>query len=589
MNYQILIDREYRSQTETNLRFSLNEIDVIRKYEAGDSNIIKEHTDLFNDTVNHILEEFLSHNHINEEYIKDKFGVECYEEQRLICSLLYFEAGKRMSQKKDLNLDILGKIYDHMDRSFFYGFELSVDRVESFINELQGNHEHQVLLKSSSYHLSGEQIAKEYRELYKEGITEQDRINTINLYNEGSYIELPLAVNTLAFVCQLYDYRDQWNHLFEVLSYYPLQGCMLYRLQTTDDYLEFLRWYDGRDDERVILSLIPDKLLKKMTEVPEHLTRNSRNQQISQEQRNYSACLLQHWQDQTAQNIEKITRILAEKLGVESVSKWLCKENVRINNMNPNFAEYSRNAISLIDLALRKIIADKECIIEDTDIATLIYYARNAEIHKAEYINRIVNSICCHAYSDRYTVPIDLTENGFETMRLLYSRMKEVSVDGADLMLKYRKPVEGFKVDYRDKLKTIYGDNFWLPILMLQCETLDNQEVVRKRINYLFNYAEFELSTQSFDYFVPFYIAEIIVTQIMPDLKEAYELRLIEEISSLVFVLRVLSGNEGVISDNVKSVLRCRVDHEWELEKQLYRGQDKTLISFLERYIIDSL
>lgn len=89
----------------------------------------------------------------------------------------------------------------------------------------------------------------------------------------------------------------------------------------------------------------------------------------------------------------------------------------------------------------------------------------------------------------------------------------------------------------------------------------------------LYRFANYEKSIVTDYYFMPFYIGEIIVIQIITDQKYAFESMLIDRVSNLHFVLRVLTANDGELSSANKYSLKYRCDKEWVWEKQLISQQ----------------
>jgi recombinational DNA repair protein RecR len=83
---------------------------------------------------------------------------------------------------------------------------------------------------------------------------------------------------------------------------------------------------------------------------------------------------------------------------------------------------------------------------------------------------------------------------------------------------------------------------------------------------------------------VSFYLAELIVLQVLKDEKDAYELYLITNVCNLYHVLRILSANDGDMSDENKQTLRKRVIAEWDYEKKLSQ-QYKVQTEFLDGYL----
>ena len=87
------------------------------------------------------------------------------------------------------------------------------------------------------------------------------------------------------------------------------------------------------------------------------------------------------------------------------------------------------------------------------------------------------------------------------------------------------------------------------------------------------------------DVFTPYYVAELLVTQVMTSKKDWLEKKLIEEIPYLVFVIRVLTANQGEMSEDVKGMLAKRIQQEWDLERRLLSKNRFVNIKFYDEFV----
>ena len=75
----------------------------------------------------------------------------------------------------------------------------------------------------------------------------------------------------------------------------------------------------------------------------------------------------------------------------------------------------------------------------------------------------------------------------------------------------------------------------------------------------------------------------------LPTVKETFEKRLIKEIPYLVFIIRVLTGNDGVMSDDVKQLLAERIKADWESERKLLSQRKVKILGFYDEYVKEYL
>ena len=145
--------------------------------------------------------------------------------------------------------------------------------------------------------------------------------------------------------------------------------------------------------------------------------------------------------------------------------------------------------------------------------------------------------------------------------------------------------MEGYHVDWDKAFRSCSADSLWFSVLLLQTETTGNKAYFWKVMDNLFRFANYERSTVTDYYFMPFYIAEIIAIQILKEEKDRFEEMLINRISNLHFLLRVLTANEGALSEENREALRLRCKYEWSLEKELTIKQMQEQTDFLDGYV----
>ena len=119
-------------------------------------------------------------------------------------------------------------------------------------------------------------------------------------------------------------------------------------------------------------------------------------------------------------------------------------------------------------------------------------------------------------------------------------------------------------------------------------EEIEDKDYFRSVVNRLAGLARFDKSLFNDNYFVSFYLAELIVLQVLKEEKDAYEQYLITDVCNLYHVLRILSANDGDMSDKNRETLKKRVIAEWEYEKRLSQ-QYKEQTEFLDGYLMKVL
>ena len=130
--------------------------------------------------------------------------------------------------------------------------------------------------------------------------------------------------------------------------------------------------------------------------------------------------------------------------------------------------------------------------------------------------------------------------------------------------------------------------------MMVGLENDVNVDEFKQRAEVLFKYA-LMCDYDIIDYFLlPFLISEAIVIDYIQKtdgaliaLKDDFEARLIATINDLIFVLCVLSQNEGHLSQANRDMLKERIDKEWINTKNMkpYNPNIRLCDEYIDRYL----
>ncbi len=138
-------------------------------------------------------------------------------------------------------------------------------------------------------------------------------------------------------------------------------------------------------------------------------------------------------------------------------------------------------------------------------------------------------------------------------------------------------------------MRTSRQEGFWLAMLLMSLEESGDEVLFDKYIDVLFKDTQFAIDSLTDDVFTPYYVAELLVSQVLTRKKDAFEKRLIKEISYSVFVIRVLTGNDGMMTDEVKQLLAERIKADWESERKLLSQRKVNTLGFYDEFVKEYL
>ena len=134
-------------------------------------------------------------------------------------------------------------------------------------------------------------------------------------------------------------------------------------------------------------------------------------------------------------------------------------------------------------------------------------------------------------------------------MRCVYMCLEESGIEGLDLTSQYRPKEQRNDVEYYKELfQSQKADSYWLSMMMLQSENKEDSTIIQSISEFIYNTPIIDQSLNNNYYFLPLYIGEMVVTQVITSYKDDYEARLIESNFSLIMILRILTANEGKLS-----------------------------------------
>ena len=588
MNIKIYRKTLYASRTESNLKEELELLRSICHYEKN-WQVKGINMDVLNSLVDHVMKNRPNRNELRTEDIMNKFGIGDYQVACTILDMVYYLVGKKWSEDESKHtLKELAFAADNMGHGFYLGFTLKSDEEAVLVSQVNAKDE-LFLLKCRSMEVDRERFVDYCMRELGDEVPNEEIIKKINHYNDGAYIELPIGVPTLVSVILKNNDLDIWCDLLVNLHYFPLQGSMIYLLNTVEQCMAIWDILCKKGYERfmVVAYLLREQMMRILTKETEMLERNAQSDVLSKEDLTFGKHLYEEWNQKFEDYCCQMVEMWLREFGKTETAGWFSGRRGRIQGRPSKFIEYEKKAIETIEKCLTPLQEITEESIALADYQTLLYYIKVAVIKElnGDLCDRLVRRLCHLSYNERYIPQMKLEASAFENMRNIYSCVLKAQMDGMKMVIGERYPMEGFHVDWDKAYRSCSADSLWLSVLLLQTETTEDKSYFWKVVDNLFRFAKYEKPTVTDYYFMPFYIAEIVAVQIINDQKDDFEGMMIDRISNLHFLLRVLTANEGKLAEKNKEVLRQRYEHEWKWEKEMISQQMSEQTEYLERYV----
>ena len=592
MNIDNYKKRLYTFLSESSLHRELELLDAIRRFLEG-TYFTQEESDTLGVLVGDILSRCKDINDVSTELIGELFHLDEreYQKARVIKDLAYYEVGKVLS-KDSLHhtLEDFGYFEDDMDHGFYLSYEIGEDSLANIVKQVDGKQE-SFLRACRSMGNDINSFVYSCQKDFGEGFSDEVLVENLTPYNAGDYVELPYGVGTLCHFVLNKGYLELFAELLTRLYYPPLQGAAIIDIRDAEQGLQLWEVLSRRDPNRgmVLFYLLRNRIFKLMEDSQEYLERNTDNRYIGEPERDYGRELLKEWENELPKKVQTLVDYSISTLGINETVAWFSKELSNTNGRNRQFLKYKIEILEEIEVPLSMSLDLNAINMFEANLNSLYFYAKVAasrELNKDVYQN-IIQNICRHVYSDKYVPAIGLDEPSFNIMRDIYQCLLKSGLDGIDTMIEFRQSIEGNEGDYKKVYKASVGDSIWLPVLLMMTEATENTAYFRDVVNILYSVSDFERSSSNESHLVSFYIAELIVLQVLIDEQEEFEKFLIQNVPNLHFVLKVLTANKGKMSAGNKDILLRRVSLEWVDEKALYQQQCRETTELLDQYLKD--
>ena len=578
----------YASRSESNLK---DELELLRAIDAYDTRncIGGLACGKLQVLVDWIYTTRPDRNEVSNERVAEMFQLTDYQMIRLAKEMAYYVVGKKWSINKDLHdLKDLAFIEENMGHGFYLGLEIDRDVLSEQTNMVDATNE-LFLLKCRSMEVDREHFVQFCKKELADELPNEEVIKKIGRYNDGAYLELPSGIHTLGVILLRENALDIWCNLLVKLHYFPIQGALIYSLKTVEQCLDVWELLSEKNYQRfkVLAYLLRERMMRLLAKESDLLARNAQSDLLEDEDRKYGQQLYASWTDNKPKYVERMVGLWLETFGAEEIAGWYSNVYARLESIKRNFITNELQSAKLVGEYLTPVVVPNKDAIANADYQTLLYYmeiAMQREL-KGDVCKDMAERLCHLTYNERYIPLMKLEERTFETLRHIYYCIFSSGIDGLSMMIRERYPMEGFVVNWDLAFRSCSADSIWLSALLLQIETIEDRGYFWKVVECLYRLANYEKSTVTDYYFMPFYIAEIIAIQIIPDQKDEFEAMMIGRVSNLHFLLRVLTANEGELSKANKVALKFRCDREWYWEKQLISQQLKEQTDYLDEYV----
>lgn len=508
-----------------------------------------------------------------------------YPYSHVIQDIVWYRVGEECLKNGFLGLKEAGERWENCGADYFMGYTPSGEVLEKYISTANW-----VSYIKNARDMEGNNatLLANTKEAYSKAKSDKELIDEIYHYNDGGYLEMPDDVEALVWMIKMQQRWDLFAKVLDRLKYYPYQGCLVYSVRTVEDCAAVINKLHGCQHEEVLQYLLREQVFRLLHDEEMCLKANAEGG-IHERWMKNAIDLYNQWLSTKEDAIKGLAKEWMNVFGAEELSVWVSRKQRQTIGKAEQFRTFEQGVLDIIDKCVKENLAFEKIDFSEKDLATLFNYALSAnELGLSEQVKMsIFRAIVAQIYKANYCPEWQLNEQGVELARAVYSLVPADKAEGMKLLKIKHKPQEGYKIDYEKAFEAAFGESFLLSVLLLQVETSGGKMRFHELMDMLYKYAQNGSMMQDDQFFIPFYFAELIASQVIKDEKDAFEKNLITCFPQLPFVLRILTANGGEMSDEVRNALLKRVDIEWQWEKKLMIQRKNQMWKVLEKYIED--
>ena len=571
-----------KGQLETELLFW----DVIERPDSRHVTFARKHDAKIKELVGKVLsgdiDRYDLYNNSSKIFHKVK-----YPYSQVLQDLVLFKAGEEKMKDGTLAVNEIGKWWEDCGVDFYKGYIPTGEELEKYIEMADWD---MYIRNARNMEGNNTRLLASVKESYAKATNDEELIDGIYQYNDGGYLEMPDDVEALVWMIKFQQRWDLFVKVLEKLKYFPYQGCLIYMVRTVEECKHVINYLHGIQHEKVMQYLVREEVFRLLNDEEQNLKGNA-DGGLAARWSKKAEKLYDHWVETKEDMLQGFANEWINAFGAEELSVWVSRKMRQAAGKAEIFRAYELDVLNVIDKFVKERLNFADINFAEKDLATLFNYALSAKEKDFDEQTSmaIFRAIVAQIYQASYCPEWNLSEQGIELARAVYGLVSADRAEGIRLLKVKHKPQEGYKVDCEKSFESAFGESFLLSVLLLQVEESGDKERFKDLKKILYGYSQNGFFAQEDQFFIPFYIAELIASQVLKDEKDGFEKELIANYPQLSFVLRILTANGGEMTTDVKEAMFKRVQTEWQWERKLMIQRKNEMWKVLEKYIEDAM
>ena len=414
----------------------------------------------------------------------------------------------------------------------------------------------------------------------------------------------------LDFLSVILSRNGKYDLMVELLDGYSIPEIQLEVIQPLRDPEEYLRLFDAvsrsaveHEKKRIILQLIINCWERNLIQIKTNYAASLQSPHTTSKGLNEIwAALRDNFEKALPSTIETSFKYFLDTLPSEELTYWL----FTLPYPNPSIEnEYNKAQREILDLS-RKILMDlSSSAAIKTDIHDLAYLEAYAEytekIEDAGILTKIAHSILKSLHTDKYYLIGEINNELIRRIHYLsYAIVKGLDKEAGEIFADYHEDYmvrfEGIKVTPRkERSDRAHIESQFLMIMLYA--VVFNENSSQKEDDFI-SIAEYAIQQCNHGHYGNYDIlhylrviifAEMIVSQVMPELKEVFDYLCIKYYPYFYPLLRVYNMGKGSLSPATSAWIKNKYYQEWPiLEARMESRGQKNEVDWAKR-VFDSL
>lgn len=556
------------------------------------------------------LSEFVFNKFLRRIFKKDGHNNETYVIQDYIHSWLEKNLALNIVQDSRFSsLEVLKSLLDktEMLHSFY------VDLIENIPTEwVLSNKEEWINVNVSPDKLLDNirTFDKEFVNGYESSLSKLSKENLWNFVQEATrHSDYMMLNHEFSFISSVLIRKDisLWIEFWGKLKLPAIQDCVFISSLNfaPQKYLELLAKLTAEEtvvksDEKALSLIIAKNYFKASNKLTERFSiyedserKNERNQQLFEKGIEQQ----KEWLEEKKKNYEALIQSLKKKLSNSEIEDWIFSYRPRTNSRQYKSNDIYNSEIKLLTETYKE--TSVELLSLDLQSFNLQKFNFYVELIKdkedKKNASTLLGAMVNYISSDKFYWDKTYVEPYWSALKglgFVIGQQEKPIEKARELINKFKIIHQGWnpsKIDYKPLTKETFiysGISLLFENESAFNNNNDKEIFFKELLSHILIQDRYSQVDNSEYYQMPLHLLFLVANQILPSIKEYYELELINNYDNLYSLLSVLSSEEKSICDTSKRLISERLDKEFLLEKKQFKNHNqKDKVQELEKMI----